>query len=106
MNWLKLLFQYFPLVLSGVVAIEGALKGTPGATKKQILLNVLTAGAGVAQQIPQGDVQQVGKVIDIVVGALNKSGVFVKDTPATVPGPVVVLNLPTNEPPIIIKPSA
>jgi len=105
MNWLKLLFQYFPLVLSGVVAIEGAVKA-PGATKKQILLNVITAGAGIAQQIPQVDVQKVGTVIDAVVGALNKSGVFTKDTPASVPGPVVVLNLPTNEPPIIIKPSA
>jgi len=93
MNWLKLLFTYFPVVISGVVAIEGAVKGTPGATKKQILLNVIQAGAGVAQQVPQADVQKIGTVIDAVVGALNQTGVFTKTPPPVVPGPVVVADL-------------
>jgi len=90
MNWLKLLFQYLPVVLQGVVAIEAATHGLPGATKKQIVLQVITAGAGVAQSIPQAQVQQIGGLIDTVVGALNKSGVFVKDTPPLVaPAPVI-----------------
>lgn len=78
MNWLKLILTYLPAVLQGVTAVESALHGTPGATKKQIVLNVITTGADAAQQVPQKDVQGIGFLIDTVVGALNATGVFQK----------------------------
>jgi hypothetical protein len=82
MNWLSLIVKYLPLVLQCVMAVEAALQGTPGATKKQVVLGVIQAGTGAAEQIPQKDVQAIGGLIDTVVGTLNTTGVF---TPATTP---------------------
>jgi hypothetical protein len=78
MKWLALLVTYLPVVLSGVTSIEVASKGLPGTTKKQIVLDIIQAGADTAEKIPQETVAGIGSLIDAVVGILNKSGVFTK----------------------------
>ena len=83
MSWLKMLLTYFPIVIQGVVAVETAIKGASGASKKQLVLDVITAGAQVTGTAPDPKVAQIGNLIDAVVTSLNKSGVFTKSaTPA------------------------
>jgi hypothetical protein len=77
MSWLKLLLQYLPIVLNGVVAVEAAIPTAPGTAKKQVILDAIQAGAGVAATAPTPVVAEVGTLIDTVVGSLNTSGVFV-----------------------------
>jgi hypothetical protein len=79
MRWFKAILDYFPVILQGIIAVEQALKGTPGATKKQIVLNVINAGAEAGKQIPEGHVQAVSTLIDASVDALNAAGVFNHD---------------------------
>ena len=80
MKWLQLIFTWLPTILKTVVAVEDAAKGLniPGANKKQVILDIITTGAKGAEEIPVSQVQQVGGLIDTVVGALNKSGIFSK----------------------------
>ena len=55
----------------------------PGATKKQVVMGIITAGTQAAEQIPELEVQQIAGLVDTVVGALNTTGVFTKVTPKT-----------------------
>lgn len=77
MNWLSIVLKYLPSVLAGVTAVEAAIKA-PGATKKQIVLGAITAGAAAAEQTPNTEVAAIGALIDNVVGTLNATGVFAK----------------------------
>lgn len=83
MKWLKLVLTYLPTVLSTVVAVEGVAKGlnVPGANKKQVVLDIITAGAKGAEAIPEDHVSGIGSLIDAIVGTFNKSGIFTKSTP-------------------------
>ena len=81
MKWFTVLLTYMPVVLSGVVAVEGAIKA-PGATKKQIVLGAILAGAQTGEQIPEAHVQAIGGLIDVVVRMLNETGVFTKTATA------------------------
>ena len=83
MNWLKIVFTYLPIVIQGVAAVETALHGSPGATKKQVILDAITAGADTASTAPDANVANIGKLIDLVVGTLNTSGVFTHAAAAT-----------------------
>jgi hypothetical protein len=85
-NWAEILLGYLPVVLKTAIAIEGAIKA-PGATKRKILVDIVSAGAKAAGEFPEEHVQGIGALADIVVGALNTSGIFQKS--GTVPGPVV-----------------
>lgn len=70
-------------ILSGIKGVEDALKGAPGKTKKQIVLDAIKAGADATTQITDKHAAAIGSVIDSSVDALNKSGVF-----NHAPGPV------------------
>jgi hypothetical protein len=71
------IFKWFPYVLAGVVAVEGAVvPGTPGKTKKSIILGSITSVAAVGEQVPDSTVSVISSLIDSVVGELNASGVF------------------------------
>lgn len=84
---LLLAFQYFPIVLSGVTAIEQTIgSSAPGATKKQILLDSIVATAKVGEGVPESHVSAISGLIDVVVTALNISGVF-KSKAASDSGP-------------------
>ena len=91
MKWLTLILQWLPSVLATVVGIENAIGSQPGATKKQVAMAVLTAGAQGASKIPDASVQAVAGLVDTVVTALNTSGVFGTSTSTTVAkvGPTV-----------------
>lgn len=78
MKWLTLALQFLPTVLNTVVAIEGVAINVPGVNKKQMVLNIITAGAKGAESAPNATVQGIGQLIDAVVGELNSSGVFNK----------------------------
>jgi len=81
MKWLSLILAYLPVVLQTVTSVEASVQA-PGATKKQIAMNIITAGAQAAEKIPEPVVQQIGSLVDTVVAALNGNGVFMK-SPAT-----------------------
>jgi hypothetical protein len=84
-KWLLLLLSYLPTILATVVAVENASSGlnVPGANKKQVVLDIITAGAKGVEQIPNETVAGIGTVIDTVVGAFNKSGIFTTKTTPT-----------------------
>jgi hypothetical protein len=82
MNYFLLALQYLPYVLNGVVAVEGALHGQPGATKKQAVLTAVTAATAVGEKVPEAHVALVSHLIDQTVTMLNTSGVFTKGTKA------------------------
>ena len=46
MKWLSLALSLLPGILNGVVAVEAALKGQPGQTKKGVILAAVGAAAG------------------------------------------------------------
>jgi hypothetical protein len=92
-KWLLLLLSYLPTILATVVAVETAATGlnVPGANKKQVVLDIITAGAKGAEVIPNDTVAGIGAIIDTVVGAFNKSGIFNKTTTVPItPVPIVV----------------
>jgi hypothetical protein len=88
MDWLKLVMMYGGAVFQTVTAVEASVHA-PGATKRKIALDIITLGANVAQRIPEAHVQQIGTLIDVIVTALNKSGVFVKGAIAPPAVPLV-----------------
>ena len=76
LNWLSLLLTYLPVALQAITSVEATIKNASGASKKQVVMDVITAGAAVGEKIPEANVQQVSGLVDVVVGSLNKSGVF------------------------------
>lgn len=76
MKTIALMLQYLPLVLRGVTAVEETMKGAPGESKKQVILDAVAAGAQTAEVAPDQHVKVVSTLIDVVVGALNTSGIF------------------------------
>ena len=83
MKWLSLL-PYLPVVLQTVTAVEAAIKDAPGASKKQVAMDIITTVAAAGEKFPEAHVQQISGLVDVVVGSLNKSGVVVSPT-ATAP---------------------
>jgi len=73
MNWLNAILMYLPHVLEGVIAVEKVMKGAPGAAKKQIIMDAISAGAQAAKDIPESHVQAVSTLVDAVVGTLNST---------------------------------
>ena len=82
MKWLSLLLAYLPVVLQAVTAVEATIKDAPGASKKQVVMDVITDIASAGEKIPEAHVQQISGLVDAVVGTLNKSGVFTSSTAA------------------------
>ena len=82
MRWLLLILSYLPSILKTVVAVEEVAKGLPGQSRKQIVLDIISTGAKGAEEIPEEHVKVIGTLIDTVVSALNKSGLFSKSKPA------------------------
>lgn len=78
MNWLKAIVMYLPSVLHAVVAVEAAIGGGKGKAKKQLVLDVIKAGAEATAKIPEEHVAGVAKMVDVLVDSLNSSGVFAK----------------------------
>ena len=76
MKWLSLVLAYLPVVLQTVTAVEATIQNAPGASKKQVAMDIIIAGAAAGEQFPEAHVQQVSGLVDVVVGTLNKSGVF------------------------------
>ncbi len=76
MKVLLLMAKYLPLVMGTVAAVEQTVQA-PGQTKAQVALNTIQVVASIAgQTIPEAHVQTITSLIDGVVAAFNKSGVF------------------------------
>jgi hypothetical protein len=82
MKWLSLVLTYLPVVLQTVTTVEAAITA-PGTSKKQVAMDIITAGAQAGEKIPDAQVQQISGLVDVVVGTLNTTGIFTKSTPAT-----------------------
>ena len=80
MKWLALLLAYLPVVLQTVTAVEATIKDAPGASKKQVVMDIITTVAAAGEKLPEAHVQQISGLVDVVVGTLNKSGVFTSST--------------------------
>ena len=78
MKWLALVLSYLPVILTTVKSVEEIAQGVPGQSKKDMVLNIISAGAKGAEQIPEAHISGIGTLIDVVVGQLNQSGVFKK----------------------------
>lgn len=78
MKFLTLALGLLPSVLAGVQAVEVALAGQKGATKKAAVMAVVTAVAKAGSVVPEDHVKVISALIDSVVGTLNASGVFAK----------------------------
>lgn len=82
--------KYLPFVIQGVAAVEQVVGPTPGqgATKKQLVLNAVTAAASVGESVPESHVAGISQLIDLTVATLNKTNLlgFGK---ATAPTPAV-----------------
>lgn len=78
MNKFSLYLQYFSVVLTTVKAIENSFADAPGASKLQLALGAIQAGAdGISQTgIPEAHVQYISQLISLVVNMLNTSGIF------------------------------
>ena len=83
MKWLALVIAYLPVVLQTVTSVEATLKNTAGASKKQVALDIITAAASAGEKLPEEHVQQISGLVDVVVGSLNKSGVFASSAAKT-----------------------
>jgi len=81
-KWLSLALSLLPGILQGVTAVEAALKGAPGQTKKQTVMAAIGAAAAVGETLPEDHVKLVSALVDQVVGVFNASGVFSHGTPA------------------------
>lgn len=68
--------KYFGFVLQGVLAVEAALSGHPGQSKKAAVLSAIQAAAQVGETVPEAHVQVIGALIDSTVTGLNNSGAF------------------------------
>jgi hypothetical protein len=75
---LLLIFQFLPLVLSAVRAIEAEVGAGNGATKKQLVLNSIQAAAQVGEKADDNTVKAVAALVDHTVATLNDSGIFQK----------------------------
>ena len=80
MKWLSLLLAYLPVVLQAVTAVEATIKDAPGASKKQVVMDIITTVAAAGEKLHEAHVQQISGLVDVVVGTLNKSGVFKSPT--------------------------
>jgi hypothetical protein len=76
MKWLSLLLAYLPVVLQTVTSVEASIANVPGTSKKQVAMDIITTVAGAGEKLPEAHVQQISGLVDVVVGTLNKSGVF------------------------------
>ncbi len=76
MKWFQLIMMYLPVVLTTVKTVEGIT--AKGGDKKQMVLDIITAGAQTAESIPNEHVAGIGTMIDVVVTSLNNRGVFTK----------------------------
>jgi hypothetical protein len=80
---------YFPLVLTGVIAIEQQIKAEKGASKKQILVDTIDTAAKLGETAGNADVALVSTLIDVTVASLNATGAagFGKTAAAPAPTP-------------------
>lgn len=82
---LQNILKYQPLVNTGVQEVEQSLAGSPGATKKQVVLAAVLAATHAGEAVPIPTVQLVSGLIDMTVSTLKQTGVFGGSAPATAP---------------------
>lgn len=71
-----LTLQYAPAILGSITAVEAAAGQMPGATKEQIVVNTVLAGAQTASSLPIPSVSGIASLVTLFVGILNATGVF------------------------------
>lgn len=99
MNFLKQFLTYLPIAIPTVIAVEAAAKDTAGGSKRQVAQDIVLAIAHGAEKVPEEHAQVAGQVIDIIVSAMNNSGVA-----GFRPSPTISLSSPANSQPIRIQP--
>lgn len=82
MNFLLLTLQYLPTILQAVVAVEQVIGAGKGSTKKQIIMDSVSAAAKVTTSAaPTAQIQLISQMIDSVVSTLNSVGALSKPAP-------------------------
>ncbi len=78
MKYLLLILKYLGPVLQAVTDVEKVIGAGNGSTKKQLVLDSLTAAAKVGQTVDIPEVAVIGAIVDTTVATLNASGIFKK----------------------------
>jgi hypothetical protein len=79
---------YLPLTLKAIVAVEQTVTAEKaGASKKQVVLDIVQTAAKVAEGVPVAPVAALGAITDAVVGILNSTGLFSHSPAAPAPTP-------------------
>lgn len=84
MKWFQTLFSYFPVVVGAVASVQTAFPHASNESKKQVILDVIKAGASIGENIPETHVQAISKLIDDLITSLKKNGIFEANPPATI----------------------
>lgn len=71
-----------PLALSVVSSIEKTLKGSKGADKKSVAVQLITDITQVLGVSGNVTAEGIGQLVDTLVGILNATGLFSHSTPA------------------------
>ena len=76
MNRFLEILQYFPFVLGMVVAVEQTFTSMPGKDKKDVVLASIQNAAKIGEMTPNKNIDAISLAIDVMVQALNATGVF------------------------------
>ena len=81
--------NFIQLLVGGVVAMEQTFAHEiPGTSKKQIVLDMIQAGAKIGEAVPVPAVELISALIDSTVASLKAAGIFTSKPPAApVPAP-------------------
>lgn len=82
LSGLAAFLKYAPIVLAAVKEVELAVGTGNGADKKALVLAAVLAAVHAGENVPVAQVQTIARVIDLIVGVLNSSGVLGKTTSA------------------------
>lgn len=85
MKVLLMILQFMPTVLQAIVAVEGVVGGGKGQTKKQLVMNAITAAAQVGEKADNKTVAALSGLVDTTVSTLNSSGIFGSATTTPTP---------------------
>ena len=79
--------KYAPIVMVAVKEVETAVGSGNGADKKALVLAAVLAAVHAGETVDIAQVQVIARVVDLIVGVLNTSGIFGKTTSTVVVPP-------------------
>ena len=76
-----------PIALTVVATVENTLKTAGNATKKSVAVSMIGNLAKVAEASGNATAEDIGGLVDLIVGILNSTGIFTHAAKETAPTP-------------------